>query len=307
MMRQAKLRGLLMSVCCFVLATVPLQAAKREVLSVGDLKRSYYLFLPKNSSPEKRLPLVIAFHGGGGKGTSFRRMSGLEKTAEEYGFAVVFPNGTGPLGFLAWNSGQVKCSAVEKNIDDVGFVSALIDHLVAEKNIDPHRVYLTGMSNGAMMSYRVAAEIPEKIAAIAPVGGTLAIPSDALKLAVPIAHFHGTDDPHVPFGGGHGKHTFKGNSFASVEECLGPWKIVNNVGPDPVVTMLPDTADDGTRVEKSVFASPDDPERMILFTIHGGGHTWPGHPVSVPTLGVTCKDFDVNELIWEFFRKHSRP
>lgn len=175
---------------------------KQYTLAIGPSARTFLVHVPKNLEAANP-PLVIALHGGGTNGKTMERFSGLSEASERYGFVVVYPNGSGRLkGFLTWNAGSC-CSYAEKHaIDDVAFISRLIDYMIKQYHIDPLRVYVTGISNGAMMAYRLAAEIPDRIAAIAPVAGTLTIDPGTIQAAMPIIHFHGTDDQFVPYLGG---------------------------------------------------------------------------------------------------------
>src|SRR5690606_11668886 len=150
-------------------------------------------------------PLVIGLHGTGGSASQFERDYDFSLKAELERFIVVYPNGVssnGQFGLRTWNAGTCCDYAARKKIDDVKFISSLIDKLVNEYRIDPNRVYVTGMSNGGMMCYRLAAEIPDKIAAIAPVSGTMVYtPTSEQKRSVPLLHLHSRLDKIVPSDG----------------------------------------------------------------------------------------------------------
>jgi polyhydroxybutyrate depolymerase len=140
----------------------------------GD-QRKVILHIPPAYDKSSKLPLVIVLHGGGGSAEQVQRQSQMDRYADQFGFVVAYPNGSGRLedAIFTWNSGHCCGYALEHNVDDVGFLIALIDSLNKQYAIDPNRVYVTGMSNGAMMAYRTGAELADKIAGIAPVAGTI--------------------------------------------------------------------------------------------------------------------------------------
>lgn len=169
--------------------------------------------------------------------------------------------------------------------------------------MDGKRIYATGMSNGGMMCYRLAAELSDRIAAIAPVAGTMAIENYKPKRPVPVMHFHGAADKIVPFAGPSGR-TPKFLGFKSVEETVKICAKANGCPEEPDVTKLPDTADDGTKVKRKTYRPDKEGADVILFVIEGGGHTWPGQEPPVGFIGKSTKDISANDLIWEFFQRH---
>ena len=183
------------------------------------------------------------------------------------------------------------------------FVSKLLDDLATVVNVDPKRVYATGMSNGGMMCYRLAAELPDCIAAVAPVSGTMAITDCKPKRPVPVMHFHGTADNIVPFGG-LGKGTPQFLTFKSVKETIRICAKANGCPEKPVVTDLPSKTDDDTKVRKKTYGPGKDGAEVILVEIEGGGHTWPGQEPPVGFIGKSTKSISANDLIWEFFERH---
>jgi polyhydroxybutyrate depolymerase len=277
---------------------------KQYTLAIGSSARSFLVHVPKNLGAAHP-PLVIALHGGGTNGKMMERFSGLSEASERYGFVVVYPDGSGRLKrFLTWNAGSC-CSYAEKhNIDDVAFVRGLIEYMIRQYHIDPARVYITGISNGAMMAYRLAAEMPDQIAAIAPVAGTLTIDPGIIHEAMPIIHFHGTDDRFVPFEGGRGSRGVTRNSYMAVEKAINVWKCINQAALIPVVEELPTLHNDGTRVIRYTYRTGRDSQNIVLYKIIGGGHTWPGQPQAWFLLGRTTTEISVNDLMWEFFRTH---
>jgi polyhydroxybutyrate depolymerase len=281
-----------------------------RTVKVGDLERRYEYHRPVKIETTKALPVLIAFHGGGGNPQSMRRLSGLNAKSDEAGFIVVYPYGTGRLEnqFLTFNGGNCCGYAMENQIDDVGFVRALLDDLAAVTQIDPRCVYATGLSNGGIISYRVAAELADRIAAIAPVGGPLMMESIHPSRAVPVMHFHGTGDENAPFQGGYGK-GFSGKGgvtdFKSVEFTLNQWIEANGCQKTPTIEPLPDKAEDGMKCTRKTWGGGRDGSEVVLIEIENGGHTWPGMEPPVAMLGQSTKDISANDLMWEFFQKHA--
>jgi polyhydroxybutyrate depolymerase len=279
---------------------------RHYTLTVGSSSRSFLVHVPKKLAAVNP-PLVIALHGGGTNGKMMEHFSGLSETSERYGFVVVYPDGSGRLKrFLTWNAGSC-CGYAEKHaIDDVTFIRWLIAYMIEHYHIDSSRVYCTGISNGAMMAYRLAAEIPDLIAAIAPIAGTLTIDPDSIYAPMPIIHFHGTDDRFVPFEGGRGSRSVIKNSYMPVEETIKVWGLINQATPIPRVEELPALHHDGTRVIRYTYRTKRDKQNIVLYKIIGAGHTWPGQPHARLLLGRTTTEISANDLMWEFFRGHAK-
>jgi polyhydroxybutyrate depolymerase len=273
---------------------------------VGDLKRSYLVHIPPKYDSKKPTPVVLAFHGGGGNAESMVVFSGLNKKADDAGFIVVYPNGTGRLEnrLLSFNGGNCCSYAMTNKIDDVEFTRKLLDDLAKSANIDPKRVFATGMSNGGIMSYLLGSELSDRIAAIAPVGGPMGTETCKPKRPVSVIHFHGTDDEHAPFKGGKGKGV-SGTEFYSVEHSIQAWVKANGCDKEPVVTKLPDKAKDGTTITRKTYGGGKDGSEVVLVVIEGGGHTWPGQEPRLKALGKSTKNISANDLMWEFFEKHT--
>jgi polyhydroxybutyrate depolymerase len=274
-------------------------------LEVDHSPRTFLVHVPKNI--KHPAPLVIALHGGASNGKTMERFSGLSEAADKYGFIVAYPDGSGRLKrVLTWNSGKCCGYAQEKNIDDVAFIRVLIGHLIKRFSVDPSRVYIAGMSNGAMMSYRLAAEIPDQIAAIAAVSGTLDIDPSLVRAPVPILHFHGTEDQYVPFEGGRGTRTLDKSRHTSVMDTIKIWVDVNGTTTTPMVEELPDRYEDGTRIVRYSYKPIHNDADIILYKIIGGGHTWPGQPHMKLILGTTTKEISANDVMWKFFSAHDK-
>ncbi|MFM7056376.1 MAG: alpha/beta hydrolase family esterase [Planctomycetota bacterium] len=280
-------------------------------LRVGSMDRRYLVHIPQSCDGKQPSPVVLVFHGGGGNPSGMVQLCGMNAKADQAGFIVVYPYGTGRLdnSLLTFNGGECCGYAKDNGIDDVGFTKALLDDLAKVVNVDADRVYATGLSNGGIMSHRLASELSDRIAAIAPVGGPLMLETLHNDRAVSVMQFHGTKDEHAPYAGGFGKGFLGRNGitkFRSVESTMESWVRANGCNVKPAVTMLPDQADDGMRVTRKTWSGGRSGSEVVLIEIEGGGHTWPGrHPVA-SQLGESTMDISANDLMWEFFQRHPR-
>ena len=187
-------------------------------------------------------------------------------------------------------------------MDDIGFLSALIDTLAEEYNIDMNRVYSTGMSNGGFMSYTLACQLSERIAAIASVTGTMVTPNlNACNAQhpMPVMQIHGTADPTVPYNG-------NAQGFVSVEDLVDYWVDFNGCNPTAVETAVPDIdMTDMCTADQFVYSDGTNGSSVELFRVNGGAHTWPGTNPFFTTLGVTNQDFSASVEIWRFFNQYA--
>jgi polyhydroxybutyrate depolymerase len=270
-------------------------------LKIGDSNRSYLVHVPPKYDAKKPTPVVLVLHGAATNARITVALCGMNKKADEAGFIAVYPNGTGVAGLmLTWNAGGFPRNRNNKP-DDVAFIGKALDDLATVVNVDPKRVYATGLSNGGMMCYRLADELSDRIAAIAPISGTMAIDNYHPKRPVPVMHFHGTADKLVPFGGpGNGSPT----GFKSVDDTIKICAKANGCPDEPKTVKLPDKAGDGTSVTKKTYGPGKDGAEVVLFVIEGGGHTWPGRQPPVELLGKSTENLSANDVIWEFFEKH---
>jgi polyhydroxybutyrate depolymerase len=242
--------------------------------------------------------LVLVFHGHFGTGAGMARMSHFERVAEEKEFIVVFPDGIK----RSWNDGRGLSST-----DDVAFTRALIAEFVQRFHVDRKRIYATGISNGGFFSERLACELSDQVAAVAPVA---AVMSDALARVckpsrpVSILYMQGTKDPLVPINGGPiGRN--RGTAM-SLEDSVRFWRSRNGTHGTGGVTDLPDQAHDGTSVRRTVYGGGKDGSEVNEYVFDGGGHTWPNGAPYLPALlvGPVSHQVDASEVIWEFFARH---
>jgi polyhydroxybutyrate depolymerase len=290
-------------------ASSPLTAGEHTItLKHGGRERSYIVHVPKAAAGRQALPVVLSFHGGGGWAAQQQDSTRLHELGEREGFIVVYPNGTGRFSdrLLTWNAGSCCAYAMKERVDDVGFVAALLDDLGRRTPIDRSRVYATGFSNGAMMVHRLAAERPDLVAAIAPVGGSMVLERSAPRASVPVMHIHSVDDPRALYDGGLGP-PFPGTDnrvmHPPVSESLERWRAANGcTSPGKVV----ETRRSGShRAEKISFAPCSSGAELVHWKLHGPGHVWPG---ATPTrrqnlTGPATTVIDANEEIWKFFRE----
>jgi polyhydroxybutyrate depolymerase len=283
----------------------------------GGLKRTSLLHIPQSFDISKPRPLIIALHGGGGKGKNMIKLTygEFDKLSDEEGFVVVYPDGIDKH----WNDGREEeetgYRVYKDNIDDVGFISQLIDHLINKLNIDPKRVYVTGMSNGAIMSYRLACQLSDKIAAIAPVAGN--IPENILNSCSPsspvsVLAINNADDPLVPFNGGYITGPFGKKKLGKVLSAYNSvkfWANFDNCTKSPLITYEPDRdPEDGTRIKTEVYGKGKNKTEVVLYVVENGGHTWPGgyQYLGKRIIGKTSRDINACDVIWDFFKKHSK-
>ncbi|CAN5762919.1 PHB depolymerase family esterase [soil metagenome] len=275
-------------------------AESRRTIVAGGVERAYLLHLPAPVSVGRPMPVLLVLHGAGGDGAGIASHTGLTRPAIERGYAVVYPDGIG----RRWNDGR----GTSAGQDDVEFVRLLLHSLGAELPVDSRRIYVTGISNGAGLAYRLACDLPGAFAAIAPVAGAPAAALEercAATRPVSVISFQGTDDRLMPYGGGNvaaarGRVLSAARSaalFAEVNGCTAP----------PTVTEEPDTATDGTRVRRSAYAGCRDGHETVLYTIEGGGHTWPGGPPVGRRVGRVSREIDATRTMLDFFDRHSQP
>lgn len=274
-----------------------------ETIDVDGLKRVYLIHLPQNRD-HKKSPLVLVLHGGGrGDATKMER-TGFNKLADKNDFIVAYGQSYGRF----WNDGRK--TAKNPEINDVKYISSLIDQVAGKHDVDRNRIYIAGASNGGMMAARMACEIPDKLAAVATVLGNLTTdeaPKCKPKSPIAMLMINGTADPIVPYKGGaifsFGKQGQQGE-IVSVADAAAFWAKNNSCTLTPQVTELPDNnPDDRTTVKREVFANCKSNKPVVIYSIIGGGHTWPGVKTDMPEniVGLSSLDINATEVIWQFF------
>jgi polyhydroxybutyrate depolymerase len=266
------------------------------------IERSYILHVPSSYDGRNAVALVLDFHGGGGNANSQMRTSNFSALADEKGFIAAYPNGNGRLEdkLLTWN-GRTCCGyAVTQQIDDVGFVRALIAEVESKYKIDPKRIYASGLSNGAIFSYRLACDASDIFAAIAPVSGTLNYLRCNPAQPVSVIHFHGTDDTHVGYNGGTGPDSLVNVPFASVKDSIDFWLNADQCDKTPKTESFND-------IKHDTYSNCANATAIELYTIVGGKHAWPGSDGPAwPGGDQPAHSISATELIWKFFVKHPK-
>lgn len=275
-----------------------------RTLTVGELERSYSVHVPPGYAPDRPVPVLLALHGATMTGPLMAWLTGLDAKADEAGFLAVYPDGTGRRSSFYWNGGNCCGAAARSRVDDVAFIRALLDDLAVAYRIDPRRVFAAGLSNGAMMAYRLASELSDRIAAVACVAGTMGTEGCRPARPVSVLHFHGTEDEYIPFAGGKGRRSLTGVHHQSVEDSVRTWVRANGCDEEPAIEALPDRAGDGTRVVRKAYRNGRDGSEVVLVIVEGGGHTWPGRDLKLKALGRTTKNVMANDLMWGFFAEH---
>jgi len=257
-------------------------------------KREYLLYVPSSYDRAKSNALVISLHGASPWGAAQKETSQWNRVADEYGFIVVYPSGEGGGGPRVWHEGSEAGPS-----RDVRFIAELIDTLEARYNIDPRMIYANGLSNGGGMSFALSCTLSDRIAAVGMVGAALLVPFNWCtdQRPVPVIAFHGTADRAAPYKGGFS--WVAPQRFQGVRAFATRWARRNRCGTTPVDSVV---ATDVTRLEYTRCA---DDAAVVLYTIRGGGHTWPGgQPLPQWFVGRTSTSIDASRLMWAFFRAH---
>jgi polyhydroxybutyrate depolymerase len=316
--------GLLTSSCergqktCVVFSTAPAS----EDLSPGNFtltlgpqndQREVILHLPPNYIPDGEFPLLLVLHGASQDGAAIQELTGMDAYADQYGFIVAYPNGSGRPGSvqLTWNAGHCCGYALENNVDDVGFLETVIDFFVSNYPVDAERVFLAGLSNGGMMAYRAGAELADKVAAIAPVAGSVGgklveggptILPDSPDSPVAVIAFHGLNDRRVLYEGGistpEGAPAFIfPRADVSVAESIAFWVKANACSDPPSKETLKDGNVIIDRYERCRANTS-----VVLVTLVQGCHEWPTETTPLGRSTGAC----ANRMMLEFFLAHPK-
>jgi len=271
-------------------------------MTVDGRTRTYLLNLPPAYYDSSGFSLVIGLHGAGGSAAQFERDYKFSDKANASGFIAVYPEGvqsTGVLHLRTWNAGTCCDFARDNNIDDVKFISQLIDNLLANYKINPKRVYVTGMSNGGMLAYRLACEIPGKIAAIGVNSCTMVVtqPCNPSR-PMPVLHIHSAVDTKVPPAGGFG---MMGYYFPPVDSVLQVWSAINTCGEPPV------SAPESGGYTFTKWSPCSNGSTIEYYLTSDGGHAWPGGLQSGRRGDIPSTELNADDLIWAFFQRYELP
>jgi polyhydroxybutyrate depolymerase len=289
----------------------PAKLISREIrgsVTSNGVERTFSIFLPTghDSGAAAPAPLVLALHGIGMNASSMSWLTGLDMVAERHGFVVVYPEAKDGN----WNEG-----VIGGDTDDVGFIRDLLDQLLGTYRIDPRRVYVTGLSKGGYMANRLAIELSDRIAAVAPVSAVLSqglVGNASGGRPVPVMIIEGDSDPILSSVTGIVEQFGQiGGAVLSALQTVNFWINHNRTSTEPIVTYDEDRdPNDGTRVRRSVYPPRDGSgAEVILLTVEGGGHGWPGGLNVLPEaiFGKMTKDMSAGEAVWEFFSQHTLP
>jgi len=279
-------------------------------IEYGGYDRTYEYYIPSGYDGSEAVPLLFSFHGLGSSGEGQAYLTNFTALAEQEGFIAVFPDAKSldPEGNecaanlpaltgnnIQWNVGGPWSLQYCADVDDVGFISALLDLFKEEYNIDVTRVYATGMSNGAMFAYYMALELPGTFAGIAAVASpmTTNMFEEEVSSPVTVIVMMSPDDPIVPYDGF--------GWVGSVDATIDFWIEANQTSTEPEETVWEPTEEDSTRIVRYVYSGAESGTEVMLYKIEGGGHTWPGGPQYAPSsvVGLVSAHIDGSAEIWE--------
>ncbi len=279
----------------------------RREMTVSGRGRFYELHVPPSLDTTKPVPVVFVFHGGLGQPAAIRWQTKMDGVSDKNGFIAVYPAGSGPLGgrsLLTWNAGGGAMGyAAKRQIDDMAFVRAIRNDLSGFFDLDPSRVYATGLSNGAQLCYRLAREMADVFAAIAPVGATMTVFGPPPARPVSVVHFHGLEDQNVPFNGGRGEKAKAVFSHRSVEDTVAYWVAANKCAQEAVVVSR-------ENVTIISYGKGSGGAEVVLCKLRDGGHTWPGGDTSskreAAIVGRVSTAINASQFMWDFFQRHPK-
>jgi polyhydroxybutyrate depolymerase len=301
--------SILLMVSCTGMPQVPLGDRDLELrIEHGGYTRDFILHIPEDHEKLTNIPLLIVLHGGGG---TAKGMIGLTKgrfneLSDQHGFLVVYAQGLKK----SWNDGRTDpISFAHKNdIDDIGFISGIIQKVISDYKADPGQVLVTGISNGGFMSIRISRELADQVKAVVPVCAAIPVTTKSAHLNAPpvnILIINGTADPLVPYNGGEVTVLSRTRgTVISTDETVGIFVKRNACSAVPMIKELEDIdPQDNTRVIREEYVSTETGKKVVLLEIKGGGHTWPGgwQYLNEKWVGKTCMDINACDEIWSFF------
>ncbi len=303
-----RVRCLLAAFALLLSTTITADAATAGSFSHDGRLRTYSLHIPPGQGRQP-VALVVALHGGGGNGELNAEQTGFNALADREGFIVVHPDGTGrrrpllnALGkgrLYTWNAGNCCGYAAQQDIDDVGFLRSLVRVLSDRYPIDPARIYATGLSNGGMMSYRLACDASDLFAAIGVVAGTQTASHCQPAQAVSVLHIHGSADRNVLPGGGNGDKALDKAPKPPVREAIDFWTRANGTDRSPRREVR-------SNIEREIFDGGRDDSSVEFLLIKGAGHAWPGGRRLFDFLDEPSQELSATETVWAFFKAYPK-
>lgn len=269
-------------------------------LNIDGISRPYLLILPPNyyDDDTTSFSLVVGLHGTGGSASQFDRDYGLTQNTKSSNSIVVYPEGVereGRFKVRTWNAGWCCDYALENNIDDVGFIGELIDILISNYRVNAKQVYLAGMSNGGMLAYRIACELPGKIAAIATVSCSMVVtlPCNPDQ-SIPVLHIHSALDTKIPYEGGIG---IGGYYFPPIDSVLNVWSGINQCNVQEEILV------DNSFYRLTRWSACNSSVAIECYLTKDGGHSWPGGLRPRPNADAPSAAINATDIIWDFFRQ----
>lgn len=283
-----------------------------ETITVDALERSYILHVPPVVHEGEALPLIIVLHGTYGTGRKMQLGLGFDPYADSRGFYVAYPDAyqkPGERETARWNDGRGTLESSLAGIDDVKFIVAMVDAIAADVPLDKRRIFVTGASNGGMMTYRLGCETSAIFAGIAPVIGNIPEPIFAScnpHTALHVLAINGDADPFVPFVGGEvcsdtPSMLCEGGWVKSQAESLGVFAAANGCEIVPQSVTLPVQVEDGTTIEAQTYANCASGAHVKAYIVHNGGHTWPPRESQLDAGGQATGNLEATPLIVDFF------
>ena len=287
--------GLPLAFMASVVAWVKLSDRTNGTIVSSGTTRRYLLYVPKTYNSANPTALVISLHPAAAWPAAERNISDWNQLADKNGILVVYPAGTGfPQ---VWPMGPRSAEV------DAKFISDLIDKLQASYNIDSARIYVDGMSNGGGMAFAVSCRLADRIAAVGAVAAAQSLPFAWCGKAdpVPMMAFHGTDDRMAPYDGGTSGDPVNPRPFPGVRDWVGNWALRNHCDGNPFETSV------SPHVRRLTYNNCAGNADVVLYTIEGGGHSWPGgHALPEFLVGPTTHEIDATLLLWRFYSQHPR-
>ena len=292
------------------MASSAVGTVSEEWIETPDGRRRHFrLYVPTTLRPDEPAALLIALHGGLGSSDQFATNSGFDELAEANGFIVVYPDGVRAVpdrpGLQTWNGGYCCGPAARQDVDDVGYVRFLIDLLEERHGVDAARIFAAGHSNGAIMAYRLACELSDRIVAVGVQAGSLGIDDCRPSDSVSVLHIHGLADTNHPIDGGVGSGV-SGVEFRSARVAVRTFAGLSGCNDEPVIESDLPNPD----VEVSTWSDCSLGAEVRLITVQGASHAWMGHAAaseaSAALVGEPYADFDSSRAIWSFLSQHSR-
>jgi polyhydroxybutyrate depolymerase len=291
--------------CLSALCDTYAQLQKGQI-KINGMERNFLYALPSKVNQEQKIPLVLAFHGGGGQPKHMAELSKFHELVEKEPLMVVYPEGYKKN----WNDGRIapKNHAFREGIDDVAFISQLIDRLVKDFPVDSKRIFATGMSNGGHLAIYLSLKLSDKILAVAPVCASIPINLEkefaTLPKPISVMIINGTKDKLVKYEGGEVLSAKRGEVIGT-EEMVKIYVSQNTCQATPQTKEFPNVdKKDGCTATQFTYTNGKNDTEVILIKIEGGGHAWAGGIQYFPKLfvGNLCRDFDATEQIWRFFK-----